>query len=139
MGIYFDLGRPVIGGWFQGGWVLHDPVRGRDLLWGSELGQEGAVLFAIDVDSGHVVEDHRIGCREFNATPDPQTGLLWVATNHGLFQPGHLLLSWSPHTRELTSHGFPPISGQRFAGTPFLASTGHIYLGSHPHGHLSSF
>ena len=61
MGIYFDLGRPVIGGWFQGGWVLHDPVRRKDLLWGSELGQEGAVLFAIDVDSGHVVEEHRIG------------------------------------------------------------------------------
>jgi outer membrane protein assembly factor BamB len=139
MGIYFDLGRPIVGGWLQGGWVLHDPVRDRDLLWGSELGQEGAVLFAIDVDSGEVVEEHRIGCREFNATPDPETGLLWLATNHGLFQPGHLLLSWSPHTRQLTSHGFPPISGQRFAGTPLFASDGRIYIGSHPHGHLSSF
>ena len=139
MGIFYDLGRPVVGGWFQGGWVLRDPVRERDLLWGSELGQEGAVLFAIDVDSGKVVEEHRIGCREFNAAPDPETGLLWVATNHGLFQPGHLLLSWSPHTRRLTSHGFPPISGQRFAGQPFLAGDGRIYIGSHPHGHLSSF
>jgi outer membrane protein assembly factor BamB len=139
MGIYFDLGRPVVGGWFQGGWVSHDPVRDIDLLWGSELGQEGAVLFAIDVDSGHVVEEHCIGCREFNAKPDPQTGVLWVATNHGLFQPGHLLLSWSPQTRVLTSHGFPPISGQRFAGEPFFASDGRIYIGSHPHGHLSSF
>ncbi len=139
MGIYFDVGRPIVGGWFQGGWVLHDPVRGKDLLWGSELGQEGAVLFAIDVDSGHVVEQHRIGCREFNATPDPETGLLWVATNHGLFQPGHLLLSWSPHTRALTSHGFPPISGQRFAGVPLFGSDGRIYIGSHPNGHLSSF
>ena len=139
MGIFYDLGRPVVGGWFQGGWVLHDPVRDCDLLWGSELGQEGAVLFAIDVDSGKVVEEHRIGCREFNATPDPETGLLWVATNHGLFQPGHLLLSWSPHTRQLTSHGFPPISGQRFAGPPFLAGDGRIYIGSHPHGHVSSF
>ena len=139
MGIYFDLGRPVVGGWFQGGWVSHDPVRGIDLLWGSELGQEGAVLFAIDVDSGHVVEEHRIGCREFNAKADPETGVLWVATNHGLFQPGHLLLSWSPQTRQLTSHGFPPISGQRFAGEPLLASDGRIYIGSHPHGHLSSF
>ena len=139
MGIYFDLGRPVIGGWFQGGWVLHDPVRRKDLLWGSELGQEGAVLFAIDVDSGHVVEEHRIGCREFNAVGDPNTGLLWIATNHGLFQPGHLLLSWSQHTRKLTSHGFPPISGQRFAGVPFFASDGRIYIGSHPHGHVSGF
>ncbi len=52
MGIYFDLGRPIVGGWFQGGWISHDPVRDIDLLWGSELGQEGAVLFAIDVDTG---------------------------------------------------------------------------------------
>ncbi|NKB67935.1 MAG: hypothetical protein GKR89_12815 [Candidatus Latescibacteria bacterium] len=139
MGIYFDLGRPVVGGWFQGGWVSHDPVRDIDLLWGAELGQEGAVLFGIDVDSGHVVEEHRIGCREFNVKVDPQTGVLWAATNHGLFQPGHLLLSWSPQTRQLTSHGFPPVSGQRFAGEPLLASDGRIYIGSHPHGHLSSF
>ncbi len=32
MGVYFDLGRPVVGGW-----VSHDPVRDIDLLWGSEL------------------------------------------------------------------------------------------------------
>ena len=139
MGIYFDLGRPVVGGWFQGGWVAHDPVRNIDLLWGSELGQEGAVLFAIDVDSGHVVEEHDIGCREFTAKADPETGVLWVASNHGLFQPGHLLLSWSPQTRKLTSHGFPPISSQRFAGEPLFASDGRIYIGSHPNGHVSSF
>ena len=139
MGIYFDLGRPVVGGWFQGGWVSHDPVRDIDLLWGCELGQEGAVLFAIDVDTAKVVEEHRIGCREFTAKPDPKTGVLWVATNHGLFQPGHLLLSWSPQTRELTSHGFPSVSGQRFAGEPLFARDGRLYIGSHPHGHVSSF
>jgi len=139
MGVFFDLGRPVVGGWLQGGWVSHDPVRNIDLLWGSELGQEGAVLFAIDVDSGEVMEEHRIGCREFTAKVDTETGVLWVATNHGLFQPGHQLLSWSPRTRELTSHGFPPTTGQRFAGEPFFASDGKIFMGSHPHGHVSSY
>ena len=139
MGVYFDLGRPVIGGWLGGGWLLRDPVRDLDLLWGAELGQEGAWLFAIDVDSGEVVEEHRIGCREFTATPDHTTGKLWVCTNHGLYQPGHLLLSWDPETRALTSHGFPAVSDQRFAGTPFIASDGRIYLGSHPHGHLHRF
>ena len=114
MGIFYDLGRPVVGGWFQGGWVLRDPVRDRDLLWGSELGQEGAVLFAIDVDSGKVVEEHRIGCREFNAAPDPETGLLWVATNHGLFQPGTpaaLVESAHPpaHFARLPSHQRPAL------------------------------
>jgi hypothetical protein len=58
MGVYFDLGRPVVGGWLGGGWVLHDPIRDLDLLWGAELGQEGAWLFAIDVDSGQIVEEH---------------------------------------------------------------------------------
>ena len=56
MGIYYDLGRPVGGGWRGGGWVLRDDVRGLDLLWGAELGQEGAWLFAIDVDSGAIVD-----------------------------------------------------------------------------------
>ena len=139
MGVYFDLGRPVVGGWLGGGWLLHDPVRDLDLLWGAELGQEGAGLFAIDVDSGQVVEEHPIGCREFNSTPDHTSGKLWVATNHGLYQPGHLLLSWDPQKRALISHGFPPVSDHRFAGTPFIASDGRVYLGSHPHGHLFSF
>lgn len=139
MVVYFDLGCPVIGGWMGGGWFLRDPVRKLDLLWGGEFGQEGAVLFAIDVDSGAVVEEFRIGCREFNATPDPQTGTLWVCSNHGLYQPGHLLLSWQPQTRKLVSHGFPAMSGQRFAGAPFIAPDGMIYLGSHPHGHLVRF
>ena len=85
MGVYFDLGRPVVGGWLGGGWLLHDPVRDLDLLWGAELGQEGAWLFAIDVDSGQVVEEHPIGCREFNSTPDHTSGKLWVATNLEIF------------------------------------------------------
>lgn len=123
MGIYFDLGRPIVGGWLQGGWVLHDPVRDRDLLWGSELGQEGAVLFAIDVDSGEVVEEHRIGCREFNATPDPETGLLWLATNHGLFQPATCC---SPGARTLASSlrtASPPSAVSASPGRPCLPVT----------------
>ena len=61
MGVFYDLGRPVVGGWMGGGWLLHDPVRKLDLLWGGEFGQEGAVLFAIDVDSGQTVEELRTG------------------------------------------------------------------------------
>jgi hypothetical protein len=33
----------------------------------------------------------------------------------------------------------PPSSAQRFAGAPFVASDGRIYIGSHPMGHLFSF
>ncbi len=39
MGIYSDLGRPVVGGWMGGPWLSHDPVRGLDLLWGGEFAQ----------------------------------------------------------------------------------------------------
>ena len=139
MGVYYDLGRPIVGGWFQGGWLMRDEVRGLDLLWGAEMGQEGAVLFAIDVDTAQVVEEHRLGCREFNCIPDPESGLLWIATNHGIDQSGHLLLSWDPHTRAITSHGFPAVNGHRFAGEPFLSREGRVYVGSHPYGFLFSF
>jgi hypothetical protein len=139
MGVFYDLGRPVVGGWMGGGWLLHDPVRKLDLLWGGEFGQEGAVLFAIDVDSGQTVEEFRVGCREFSATPDPQTNTLWICTYHGLYQPGHLLLSWNPRDRNLVSHGFPPLVDQRFCGSPLVAPDGTIYLGTHPHGHLVQY
>lgn len=138
MGVYYDLGRPVIGGWMGGGWVLRDPVGRRDLLWGGEYGQEGAILFAVDVDSGRVVERHPLGCREFSALPDPVTSRLWVFTYHGLDQPGHLLLSWDPDTRTLTSHGFPLLTGERFVSA-VLGRDGRIYLGTHPGAHLVSF
>jgi hypothetical protein len=138
MGIYFDLGRPVIGGWMGGPWLMHDPVRNMDLIWAGEYGQEGAVLFAIHAETGEIVEHHRIGAREFFALVDTQHSRLWIYTYHGLRQPGHLLLSWSPQTRQLTSHGFPPVTGHRFVGA-VLGQDGRVYLGAHPHGYLFSF
>lgn len=138
MGIYYDLGRPVVGGWLGGPWWSHDPVRNLDLLWAGEFGQEGAVLFAVDVASGEIVERHRIGAREGYVTVDAASGRLWIYTYHGLGQPGHLLLSWSPQDRQLVSHGFPPVTGHRFVGA-VLGKDGRIYLGTHPFGHLFSF
>ena len=75
---------------------MRDPVRNLDLLWGAEMGQEGAVLFSIDVDSARVVDEYRMRCREFNCAVDADSSLLWIATNHGIHQSGHLLLSWDP-------------------------------------------
>ncbi|GIV78987.1 MAG: hypothetical protein KatS3mg050_3381 [Litorilinea sp.] len=138
MGIYYDLGRPVVGGWMGGPWLSHDPVRGLDLIWGGEFGQEGAVLFAVDADSGALVEQHPIGAREFSLVVDPADGRVWIQTYHGLNQPGNLLLSWHPETRRVISHGFPPLSGERFVGA-ILGEEGRVYIGTHPHGHLVSF
>lgn len=109
-----------------------------DLLWCGEFGQEGAVLFAVDVESGTVVERHPVGAREFSAIVRRETGELWIYTYHGINQPGNLLLSWQPETRRLTSHGFPALPGQRFVGATW-GSDGCLYLGTHPGGRLVSF
>ena len=138
MGTFYDLGRAVVGGWMRGAWLSHDPVQDRDLIWGGEFGQEGANLFAVDAASGEVVEEHRIGAREFTVTVDPASGVLWVHNYHGLNQPGNILQSWDPETRELSYHGFPLLSGHRFVGA-ILGQDGRLYLGTHPFGHLVSF
>lgn len=138
MGVFYDLGRAVVGGWMVGAWLSHDPVQNRDLLWGGEFGQEGANLFAVDVASGEVVEEHRIGAREFNVTVEPESGKLWVYNYHGLNQPGNILQSWDPKTRKLSYHGFPLLSGHRFVGA-LMGPDGRVYLGTHPFAHLVSF
>lgn len=138
MGTFYDLGRAVVGGWMSGAWLSHDPVNKRDLIWGGEFGQEGANLFAVDVASGEVIEEHRIGAREFSVTVDPKTGMLWIYNYHGLNQPGNILQSWDPKTRKIAYHGFPLLSGHRFVGA-LLGEDGKVYLGTHPFGHLVSF
>ncbi|HCQ02622.1 MAG TPA: hypothetical protein DIT99_18905, partial [Candidatus Latescibacteria bacterium] len=57
---------------------------------------------------------------------------------HGLYQPGNILQSWSPETRKVISHGFPPLSGQRFVSA-LWGDDDKLYLGTHPFGHLVSF
>ena len=138
MGVYYDLGRPVVGGWMGGPWFSHDPVREMDLIWGGEFGQEGAVLFAIDADTATLVEQHRMGAREFGVLVEPETGRLWIYNYHGLLQSGNILQSWNPRTRTLVSHGFPPLSNQRFVGA-LWGPDQQLYLGTHPYGHLVSF
>ena len=90
---------------------MRDPVRNLDLLWGAEMGQEGAVLFSIDVDSARVVDEYRMRCREFNCAVDADSSLLWIANYHGIHQSGRLLPSCDPQTREITCHGFPAVTG----------------------------
>ena len=138
MGIFYDLGRAVVGGWMGGAWLSHDPVQNCDLIWGGEFGQEGAILFAIDAASGNVVEEHRIGAREFSVTVAPASGVLWIHNYHGLNQPGNILQSWNPKTRHLSYHGFPLLNSHRFVAA-LLGQDGRLYLGTHPFGHLVSF
>lgn len=137
MGVFFDLGRPVIGGWMGGGWASHDHVRDIDIVWGGEFGQEGSILFGVDVDSGQIVERHWICGREFDCNVDPRNGTVWIHTYHGLYEYGHVLQSWTPE-HGLRAHGFPALSYQRFYhGT--VGPDGRVWIGTHPGAHLVSY
>ncbi len=137
MGVFYDVGRAVVGGWMGGGWVSRDEKRGIDILWGGEFGQEGSVLFGIDADTGEIVERHWICGREFQCNVDPRNGTLWVHTLHGIYEYGHVLQSWTPE-HGLRSHGFPVMSEQRFYNA-VLGPDGRLWLGTHPQGRLVSY
>ncbi|HCL31649.1 MAG TPA: hypothetical protein DIC52_24870 [Candidatus Latescibacteria bacterium] len=137
MGVFFDLGRPVIGGWMGGGWASHDDIRGIDIIWGGEFGQEGSILFGADVDTGQIVERHWIPGREFDCNVDPRSGTLWIHTYHGIYEYGHILQSWTPR-EGMRHHGFPALSEQRFYHG-CLDAEGRIWIGTHPGAHLVSF
>ncbi len=137
MGVFFDLGRPVIGGWMGGGWASHDDIRGIDIIWGGEFGQEGSILFGADVDTGQIVERHWIPGREFDCNVDPRSGTLWIHTYHGIYEYGHILQSWTPR-EGMRHHGFPALSEQRFYHG-CLDADGRIWIGTHPGAHLVSF
>src|SRR5947207_2195728 len=101
MGVWKDLGPAVRGAWIGGGWLTRDPESGQEWLWLAEFAQEGSVLIGFDPATGQERERHEIGCREFSAVSDPETGRLYITTYHGLGQPGNLLVVWDPRTRRL--------------------------------------
>lgn len=136
-GVFFDLGRPVIGGWMGGAWTSHDEVRGIDIIWGGEFGQEGSILFGADVDTGKIVERHWIPGREFTCNIDQHNGTLFVHTFHGLYEYGHVLQSWTPRDG-MRDHGFPPLSQQRFYHG-CIGPDGLLWIGTHPKAHLVCF
>ena len=136
-GVFFDLGRPVIGGWMGGSWATHDDVRDIDIIWGGEFGQEGSILFGVNVDTGQVVERHWIPGREFDCNVDARNGTLYIHTYHGLYEYGHVLQSWTPR-EGMRHHGFPLLSQQRFYHG-CLGPDGRLWIGTHPGAHLVSF
>lgn len=72
------------------------------------------------------------------AHPHSPPALLLKLFTADYSQPGHMLQSWTPTSRQLSKHGFPPISNQRFAGI-IVGSDGMVWCGTHPNGHLTSF
>ena len=75
-GTFHDLGRPVIGAWQRKAWLVHDPVLERELLWSQESSQDGAIFYALDVETGEVqgeLKGHRSWVIDYEFLGDGQT------------------------------------------------------------------
>jgi streptogramin lyase len=137
-GVWEDLGQPVVGAWRQGAWVHWDPVLQRDLLWSQECSQDGAVLYAMDLHSGQVLEELDVPAREINdilSTPD---GMLYIGGVSGLTQPGNELIRFNPHQRKLERLGLPGFPRNRIASL-MIGRDGNVYVGTHQEGRLFRF
>ena len=95
MDVYCDLGRPIVGGWFQGGWFMHDEVAGIRLALGRGDGSGG----------GSIIRHVGTGRIHYLDTP-PITDLYQIVEGEaGVFYigaRGHLLeyrLQDTPHYR----------------------------------------
>jgi outer membrane protein assembly factor BamB len=137
-GVYHDLGRPVVGAWRSFAKVVFDPVLKRDLLWSQECSQDGAILFATELASGEVVEEHEIPAREVGGMLVTAAGVIYLYTYSGLNHPGNELLRFHPKRREIERLGFPEIPRNRPA-TGVVGKDGHIYIGTHQEGRLFRF
>jgi hypothetical protein len=138
-GVYYDLGQPFIGAWRQGAWVFWDPVRKRDLLWSQECSQDGAVLFALDLENGQVLEEHVMPAREIEGMLATKEGILYLFGVSGLNQPGNELLRWDPHKRKIDRLGLPSTPENRLAGSGVIGRDGNVYVGTHRQGRLYRF
>ena len=137
-GVYYDLGRPVIGGWQRHAWVVWDPVLKRDLLWSQECSQDGAVLYALDIDSGDLVEAHDIPARELSELLQADEGFFYLLAVSGLNHPGNELLRFDPWKRKIKRLGFARTPRNRpVSGT--IGKDGNVYIGTHQEGRLFRF
>jgi len=137
-GVYYDLGQPVIGGWQRHAWVVWDPVLKRDLLWSQESSQDGAVLYALDIDSGDLIEAHDIPAREVSGILTTPESVLYIHTISGLTQPGNELWRFDPKRRKIVQLGLASTPRNRcFGGV--IGRDGCVYIGTHDQGRLFRF
>jgi len=137
-GVYYDLGQPVIGGWQRHAWVVWDPVLKRDLLWSQEGSQNGAVLYALDIDSGDLIEAHDIPAREVSGIHTTPEGVLYLSTISGLAPLGNELLRFDPKRRKIERLGLASTPRNRCFGS-VIGRDGCVYIGTHDQGRLFRF
>jgi len=137
-GIYYDLGRPVNGSWHRHAWVVWDPILKRDLLWSQECSQDGAVLYALDIDSGDLVEAHDIPARELHKLLKTDNGVFYLLAVSGLTHPGNELLRFDPRKRKIERLGLASTPRNNCAGG-VIGRDGRIYIGTYQQGRLFCF
>ena len=137
-GTYHDLGRPIIGAWQRHAWIVHDPVLGRELLWSQECSQDGAVFYALDLESGSLVEQHAAPAREIGGVLTAADGVLYMYTYSGLNHPGNVLLRFDPRKRVLENLGLASTPHNRCVSGA-IGPDGHVYIGTHQEGRLFRF
>ena len=112
-GVYYDLGRPVVGAWLGVVGLAWDPVLEKNLLWAQEASQDGAVLFALDLETGAVLEEHDAPAREIGRVLVAANDVLYFPTYSGLNHPGNELLRFDPRRRGASDRS-PPQPGCRW-------------------------
>ena len=137
-GEYRDLGRPVIGAWQRFSWIVHDPVLKRDILWSQECSQDGAVLYALELNTGKVIEEHDVPAREVGGLQQAADGVLYLHTYSGLNHPGNELLRFDPRRRKIERLGLADTPHNRcIDGT--IGPDGNVYISTHQQGRLFRF
>ena len=137
-GEYYDLGRPVIGAWQRFSWIVHDPVLKRDVLWSQECSQDGAIFYALELDSGKVIEEHDIPAREVGGVLTAADGVLYIFTYSGLNHPGNELLRFDPRRRKIERLGLAPTPHNRCIDGA-IGPDGNVYISTHQQGRLFRF
>lgn len=137
-GTYHDLGRPVIGAWQRQAWIVEDPVLKRELLWSQESSQDGAVFYALDLETGETVEQHPAPAREIGGLLQAAGGVLYLYTYSGLNHPGNELLRFDPHKRVIERMGLASTLRNRCVSGA-IGPDGRIYIGTHQEGRLFCF
>lgn len=137
-GVWFDLGRPTVGDWQRKAWVIWDPVLKKELLWSQESSQEGAAFYALDLETGNVVEEYDIPAREVGGVLPAQDGTLFVYTYSGLTYPGNELLRFDPRKRRVERLGLANTPRNRCVDG-VIGADGNVYIGTHQQGRLFRF
>ncbi len=136
-GVYEDLGAPCVGAWRTYIGTHWDPALKRELLWAQECSQDGAVLYALDLTSGELVEEHTAPARQIGRMISLDD-VLYMITYSGLNQPGNVLLRFDPRVRRIEDLGIAPTPRNRFASI-IAARDGALYCGTHQQGRLFRF